>query len=139
MNVRLFAWRGLAVAACLAALPAAHATNGYFPHGFGLKAKGMGGAAVAVTDNAFSGINNPAASVWAGNRAEIGVDNGPGGNALGVERSGQRGAHVVSWQRGRDRPAGVRAIRLHTNARNVSAALSRHPALRQTMRNCARG
>jgi long-chain fatty acid transport protein len=27
-----------------------------------------------VTDNAFAGINNPAASVWAGNRAELGVD-----------------------------------------------------------------
>jgi len=50
------------------------ATDGYFPHGFGMKSKGMGGASVAVTDNAFAGINNPAASVWAGNRAEIGVD-----------------------------------------------------------------
>jgi long-chain fatty acid transport protein len=34
----------------------------------------MGGASVAVTDNAFAGINNPAASVWAGNRADLGVD-----------------------------------------------------------------
>ena len=52
----------------------AWATDGYFPHGFGMKSKGMGGAAVAVTDNAFAGINNPAASAWAGNRAELGVD-----------------------------------------------------------------
>lgn len=62
------------VAAILATGSAAWATDGYFPHGFGMKAKGMGGASVAVTDNAFAGINNPAASVWAGNRAEVGVD-----------------------------------------------------------------
>lgn len=62
------------VATVLATTSAAWATDGYFPHGFGMKSKGMGGAAVAVTDNAFAGINNPAASVWAGNRAEIGVD-----------------------------------------------------------------
>lgn len=33
----------VAAAALLAAAPWAQATNGYFPHGFGLKAKGMGG------------------------------------------------------------------------------------------------
>lgn len=63
-----------AVAAVMATGSAAWATDGYFPHGFGMKSKGMGGAAVAVTDNAFAGINNPAASVWAGNRAELGLD-----------------------------------------------------------------
>ncbi len=50
------------------------ATNGYFPHGYGIKAKGMGGASVAMTDNAFAGANNPAIAAWAGNRAELGVD-----------------------------------------------------------------
>lgn len=62
------------MAAVLATGSAAWATDGYFPHGFGIKSKGMGGASVAVTDNAFAGINNPAASVWAGNRAEMGLD-----------------------------------------------------------------
>lgn len=66
--------RATVLAAVLATGSVAWATDGYFPHGFGMKSKGMGGAAVAVTDNAFAGINNPAASVWAGNRAEIGVD-----------------------------------------------------------------
>lgn len=66
--------RTTVLAAVLATGSAAWATDGYFPHGFGMKSKGMGGAAVAVTDNAFAGINNPASSVWAGNRAEIGVD-----------------------------------------------------------------
>ena len=74
MNVRLFAWRGLAVAACLAALPAAHATNGYFPHGFGLKAKGMGGTAVAQSHDAFGGVNNPASVSYAGNRWDLGAE-----------------------------------------------------------------
>ena len=50
------------------------ATNGYFPHGYGIKAKGMGGASVAMTDNAFAGANNPAIAAWAGNRAELGVE-----------------------------------------------------------------
>lgn len=66
--------RATVVAAVLATGSAAWATDGYFPHGFGMKAKGMGGASVAVTDNAFAGINNPAASVWAGNRVDLGVD-----------------------------------------------------------------
>jgi long-chain fatty acid transport protein len=66
--------RATVVAAVLATGSAVWATDGYFPHGFGMKAKGMGGAAVAVTDNAFAGINNPAGSVWAGNRADLGLD-----------------------------------------------------------------
>lgn len=74
MNDRLIAWRGLAAAACLAALPAAHATNGYFPHGFGLKAKGMGGASQALTHDAFAGVNNPAQAAWVGNRFEVGAE-----------------------------------------------------------------
>lgn len=51
----------------------AYATNGYFPHGYGVKAMGMGGASVAMTDNAFAGANNPAISAWAGGRMEGGL------------------------------------------------------------------
>lgn len=36
---RVALWAVLGVAA----LQTAHATNGYFPHGFGIKAMGMGG------------------------------------------------------------------------------------------------
>lgn len=65
----------LAVIAVLGGpLTAAMATDGYFPHGTGMKAKGMGGASVTMTDNAFAGANNPAAAAWAGNRVEGGVD-----------------------------------------------------------------
>ncbi|MBK8119582.1 MAG: outer membrane protein transport protein [Sulfuritalea sp.] len=52
----------------------AFATNGYFSHGYGMKAKGMGGAATAVTGDTFGGANNPASMVWAGDRLDVGVD-----------------------------------------------------------------
>ncbi len=52
----------------------AQATDGYFPHGFGLKAKGMGGASTALAQDGFAGANNPAASAFAGNRFEVGGD-----------------------------------------------------------------
>lgn len=67
--------RPLAVALILGgSLSSAFATNGYFSHGYGMKSKGMGGASVAMTDNAFAGANNPAVAAWAGNRVELGVD-----------------------------------------------------------------
>jgi len=57
------------------ALPSvALATDGYFPHGYGMKAKGMGGASIAMADDAFGGANNPASMVWVGNRLDVGVD-----------------------------------------------------------------
>lgn len=56
------------------AFSAAMATNGYFSHGYGIKAKGMGGASITSTDNAFAGANNPAAAAWAGNRLDVGLD-----------------------------------------------------------------
>lgn len=52
----------------------ANATNGYFSHGYGMKAKGMAGASTANTEDAFFGANNPAAAAFAGNRLDLGVD-----------------------------------------------------------------
>lgn len=46
-------------AAGMMASPLANATNGYFSHGYGLKAKGMGGAATAMAIDAMGGANNP--------------------------------------------------------------------------------
>jgi long-chain fatty acid transport protein len=63
---------GLAAAAVLA-LPA-WATNGYFAHGYGLKAKGMGGTSLALAQDSLGGATNPAAMVWAGERVDIGLD-----------------------------------------------------------------
>ena len=50
------------------------ATDGYFPHGYGLKGKGMGGTAVALAQDTFGGANNPAAMAFAGDRFDIGLD-----------------------------------------------------------------
>lgn len=61
--------------AFLAGMPlAANATDGYFSHGYGMKAKGMGGASMAVAQDAFGGANNPASMAFVGNRFELGVD-----------------------------------------------------------------
>ena len=60
--------------AIAAASGSAFATDGYFAHGYGMKAKGMGGAATAVTGDTFGGANNPATMVWAGDRLDVGVD-----------------------------------------------------------------
>lgn len=74
-SVKGISLRKLAAVALVAApCVNAWATDGYFSHGYGMKAKGMGGASVAMTDNAFAGANNPAIAAWAGDRAEVGVD-----------------------------------------------------------------
>jgi long-chain fatty acid transport protein len=68
--------KGLLAAAALAGLAsgAAQATDGYFSHGYGMKAKGRGGASTAMTDDAFGGAVNPATMVFSGERAEVGID-----------------------------------------------------------------
>ena len=53
---------------------AAFATDGYFPHGYGIKAKGMGGASVAMAQDSQGGANNPASMAWVGNRLDLGLD-----------------------------------------------------------------
>jgi long-chain fatty acid transport protein len=63
------------VALVAAALPmAAHATDGYFSHGYGMKAKGMAGASIALTHDAFGGANNPATMAFAGGQFSLGLD-----------------------------------------------------------------
>ena len=66
--------RATVVATVLATGSAAWATDGYFPHGYGMQSLGMGGASVAVTGNAFAGANNPALAAFAGNRYELGAN-----------------------------------------------------------------
>jgi long-chain fatty acid transport protein len=66
---RVFAFMALAGLA-----GSAFATNGYFSHGYGMKAKGMAGVSTTNTDDAFGGANNPAAMAFAGNRIDLGVD-----------------------------------------------------------------
>ncbi len=52
----------------------AHATDGYFAHGYGMQAKGMGGAATAVAESAFGAATNPATMFFVGNKFEVGID-----------------------------------------------------------------
>jgi long-chain fatty acid transport protein len=67
-------WKPVAVAVALMGAAGVHATNGYFSHGYGIKAKGMGGASVALAQDGFAGANNPAAAAFAGNRYDVGID-----------------------------------------------------------------
>jgi len=69
MRLKLFA-----ALAALAVPLAAHATDGYFSHGYGMKAKGRAGVSMAETDDAFGGANNPATMIWAGKRLDVGLD-----------------------------------------------------------------
>jgi long-chain fatty acid transport protein len=62
-----------AVCAALCLPMAAFATDGYFPHGYGMKSLGEGGASIARTDDAYGGANNPATMVFAGGRLDLGL------------------------------------------------------------------
>ncbi len=88
--------KNLVVSAVVAGLMAplsAMATNGYFSHGYGMKAKGMGGAGIAYGQDGLAAATNPANMVRVGNRVDFGLDifvpdrsteivgNGGGGNA----------------------------------------------------------
>lgn len=56
------------------ASPLANATDGYFSDGYGMKAKGMAGVAIALPQDALAAANNPAGMVMVGNRIDLGVD-----------------------------------------------------------------
>ncbi len=63
----------LVVAGCMA--PAlGHATNGYFSHGYGIKAKGMAGVGIALPQDAMAAATNPAGMAFVGNRMDFGLD-----------------------------------------------------------------
>ncbi len=59
----------------LAALAAsnAHATNGYFAHGYGIKSKGMGGVGIALPQDTLAGATNPAGMGLIGDRIDFGA------------------------------------------------------------------
>jgi long-chain fatty acid transport protein len=52
---------------------AAHATDGYFANGYGMKAIGMGGAAIAVAQEPFGGATNPGAMSFLGTQWQLGL------------------------------------------------------------------
>lgn len=52
----------------------AYATNGYFSHGYGQSAKGMGGVGIAYSQDTLAAATNPAGMVHLGNRMDIGLE-----------------------------------------------------------------
>ncbi len=69
---RLAAAVATAFVPLLLATPA-QATNGYFQHGYGVKAVGMGGAAIALPQDAIAAASNPAGMAVIGNRFDLGL------------------------------------------------------------------
>lgn len=61
-------------AAGVVASPLAHATNGYFSHGYGMKAKGMAGVGIALPQDSIAAATNPAGMVMVGDRIDFGLD-----------------------------------------------------------------
>lgn len=70
MKLRKIAVLAVAAAASTGAL----ATNGYFSHGYGIKAKGMGGAGIALPQDSMAAATNPAGMAMVGNRIDLGID-----------------------------------------------------------------
>lgn len=67
----------LLATACTAVLAVpltAQATNGYFAHGYGIKAKGMAGAGIAMPQDAIAAATNPAGMFKMGNRIDVGLE-----------------------------------------------------------------
>lgn len=62
----LFAAAGLSASA--------FATNGYFSHGYGIKAKSMGGVGIALPQDALAAATNPAGMAMVGDRVDFGLD-----------------------------------------------------------------
>lgn len=60
------------VASCMMGT-SAHATNGYFLPGFGIKATGMGGVGIAAPNDSLSAAANPANLAKLGMRGDIGM------------------------------------------------------------------
>jgi long-chain fatty acid transport protein len=54
--------------------PLAYATNGMLPIGYGLKTEGMGGAGIALPQDALAAATNPAGMVMVGDRIDIGLE-----------------------------------------------------------------
>jgi long-chain fatty acid transport protein len=73
MNIKKSLVLAAAVAAAVAA-PGAFATNGYFSHGYGIKAKSVGGAGIAMPQDALAAATNPAGMALVGNKVDFGLD-----------------------------------------------------------------
>lgn len=64
--------RILSLSALLTAFHA-HATDGYFAHGYGVKSQGAGGVGIALPQDTLVIAANPAGLAWVGNRLDLGA------------------------------------------------------------------
>lgn len=65
--------RSTLLALLAAAAGSAHATNGYFSHGYGAKALGQAGVGVAWSQDALAAATNPAGTLPVGERLDLGL------------------------------------------------------------------
>ncbi len=70
MEARL---KTLTLAALLAAPLLAHATDGYFQHGYGVKSQGAGGVGIAYSQDGLAGATNPAGTAFLEDRIDAGI------------------------------------------------------------------
>lgn len=63
-----------ALVAFACATAPAFATNGYFSHGYGIKAKSMGGVGIALPQDSLAAATNPAGMAMVGDRMDFGLD-----------------------------------------------------------------
>ncbi len=64
-----------ALFAVAAVLPGvAHATNGYFSHGYGVKSQAVAGVGVALPQDGLTAATNPAGTAFVGNRLDAGLN-----------------------------------------------------------------
>ena len=63
----------LAVLAATLTTTSAYATDGYFAHGYGVKAQGMGGVGIALPQDALAAATNPAGMGLIGDRVDFGL------------------------------------------------------------------
>lgn len=71
-----FPLRAAALAAlCVAAAAqTAHATNGYFSHGYGVKSQAIAGVGIALPQDGLTAATNPAGTAFTGTRLDVGVN-----------------------------------------------------------------
>ncbi|WP_221801620.1 OmpP1/FadL family transporter [Oceanobacter mangrovi] len=83
----------------LCSLPAM-ATQGTFPHGYGVKSEGMGGVVVALPQDAVVGASNPAGMLSVGDRVDVGVaflqaDNGVDFNGVNADGGADGDLYII--------------------------------------------
>jgi len=67
--------QAVAVYLTLATLPfAAHATNGYFSHGYGVNSQAVAGVGIALPQDGLTAATNPAGTAYVGNRLDAGLN-----------------------------------------------------------------